>query len=50
MTWGSGRYLADPMVGAMPHINSEGLDVSRYPKRSVHTRDPWQPFAGVACH
>ena len=30
MACGSGRYLADLMAGVMPHISSEGLDVSRY--------------------
>lgn len=30
MACGSGRYLADLMAGAMPHISSEGLDISRY--------------------
>ena len=32
MACGSGRYLADLMAGAMPHISSEGLDISRYRK------------------
>lgn len=30
MACGSGRYLADVMVGAAPAISSEGLDISRY--------------------
>src|SRR5699024_8533973 len=30
MACGSGRYLADLMVGAAPRIPTEGLDVSRY--------------------
>jgi D-amino-acid dehydrogenase len=30
MACGSGRYLADLMAGVMPHIGSEGLDISRY--------------------
>ena len=34
MACGSGRYLADLMAGAMPHISSEGLDISRYRKRA----------------
>ena len=30
MACGSGRYLADLMAGVMPHISTEGLDISRY--------------------
>jgi hypothetical protein len=33
MACGSGRYLADLMAGVMPHISSEGLDISRYEHR-----------------
>lgn len=33
MACGSGRYLADLMAGAMPHISGEGLDISRYRRR-----------------
>jgi D-amino-acid dehydrogenase len=34
MACGSGRYLADLMAGAMPHISGEGLDISRYRRRA----------------
>jgi D-amino-acid dehydrogenase len=34
MACGSGRYLADLMAGVMPHISSEGLDISRYRRAS----------------
>ena len=34
MACGSGRYLADLMAGAMPHISGDGLDISRYRKRA----------------
>jgi len=37
MACGSGRYLADLMAGVMPHINSEGLDISRYRWRRGQT-------------
>lgn len=37
MACGSGRYLADVMAGAMPHISSEGLDISRYQRRREQT-------------
>lgn len=43
MACGSGRYLADLMAGAMPHISSEGLDISRY-RRNRH-RLPQEPHA-----
>lgn len=41
MACGSGRYLADLMAGAMPHISGEGLDISRY-----RTRGRPAPFDG----
>lgn len=38
MACGSGRYLADLMAGAMPQIDTEGLDISRYRKRPSPVR------------
>src|SRR5690348_12387427 len=38
MACGSGRYLADLMAGVMPHISSEGLDISRYRRAGGGTR------------
>jgi D-amino-acid dehydrogenase len=37
MACGSGRYLADLMAGAMPHISSEGLAISRYGQHGQST-------------
>ena len=45
MACGSGRYLADLMAGAMPHISSEGLGVSRY--RRSPERTPLDPCAAA---
>ncbi len=38
MACGSGRYLADLIAGAMPHISSEGLGISRYRRASGEAR------------
>jgi len=35
MACGSGRYLADLMVGRQPQISGEGLDISRYGARTA---------------
>jgi len=40
MACGSGSYLADLMAGVLPEINTEGLDVSRYRKRSARAIKP----------
>ncbi len=51
MACGSGRYLADLMAGVMPHISSEGLDISRYQHRTQRGRKQRETFDfdGVSC-
>ena len=50
MACGSGRYLADLMAGAMPHISSEGLDVSRYGwRRGTAPRMPSPRHDAASC-
>ena len=39
MACGSGRYLADLMAGEMPQVSGEGLDMSRYERRSSGSRN-----------
>ncbi len=48
MACGSGRFLADLMAGAMPHISSEGLDISRYDKRGRIAPETAAPAVGIA--
>jgi D-amino-acid dehydrogenase len=48
MACGSGRYLADLMAGAMPHISGEGLDISRYGKRHRIAPKTATPPVGTA--
>jgi len=48
MACGSGRYLADLMAGAMPHISSEGLDISRYQRRERMPQEPHTAANGFA--
>jgi D-amino-acid dehydrogenase len=49
MACGSGRFLADLMAGVMPHISSEGLDISRYRKRPGQKRRETFEFDSVSC-
>jgi D-amino-acid dehydrogenase len=48
MACGSGRYLADLMTGAMPHISTEGLDISRYKHRKRSGSSPLPPREAAA--
>ena len=51
MACGSGRYLADLMVGAFPHISTEGLDIFRYQhrgRRGQKRRETFE-FDSVSC-
>jgi D-amino-acid dehydrogenase len=48
MACGSGRYLADLMAGVMPHINSEGLDISRYRRGRVRPPPDSHSVNGLA--
>jgi hypothetical protein len=49
MACGSGRYLADLMAGVMPHISSEGLDISRYNTARGASRSGEKYSSSMAC-
>ncbi|TAN07370.1 MAG: D-amino acid dehydrogenase [Rhodanobacteraceae bacterium] len=41
MACGSGRYLADLITGALPQIDTEGFDISRYRKPHTLQKQVW---------